>query len=440
MTTAAEMEGKVNFINRAHTGIYIDTFSNNLGDNFPSPHSPGHLDHNQSLNVHQHTDAMRLVVYVDRPGKQFTRVHPALNTILWGKREYFVNTTSVIVTADAKHRVIDWWALHGKFSKKGQEQSGDQSGQNEQVARLLEAAAVFVSALATALSAGGAKYAMAAGYATLGQIFVSALGPDAPPEPPDIAEIEAVVNRVVREALQESDASKAATSFLLASEQFQLLARHTYERLASAGADATTVDLPSHRYADLMRFVESVTFGAGEHSLNFWLHHLCNQPEIAKFVLPAFVTGIATSLHVNRMHELIAQIEDMGQGATRLTIGKTTIERFRSTVVMCRNGLGNAVDAFKAYRDGLVAQEGLADTPEGATIAGLITQAHVGASSLDRIDECLSALTGIAHALDEDLQALTNDPNGKITHFWNSDWEVERPASEPPPPLPGSGG
>lgn len=254
----------------------------------------------------------------------------------------------------------------------------------------------MLGSMATALSAAGPNGAVPAGLSTLmGTLLGSTLGDASAPEPLDIQSISGAMASVVDEALHKDDAREAASLFLQASQWLVDMARTAHSLATSAGSGQVT---GSYSEGEFRKGIEKrVQF---DEPFMIKLFYCQNNPDVSKFILPAFCTGLVTSLHFFRFHDIIRNLA--GEPIT-----PEDLANFNKNVDRAVISLTAARDALVAYATQKISDEKLTGCPEADKLRKLIYKIHTGAEDLSFVDKALTELDCIKQEIVAERKEMT---------------------------------
>jgi hypothetical protein len=400
-------------INNARTGIKITFYENRLREPFGIPlgDTAVILKDGESWQWDRMKDAVEMRIRVWRTGA------PA--RVLWDSSEEgartFRNACTYVICASNRQRVVDWSACKARWTGLATDVTQAQDGPNADIDKGLEVAAALLAGITTAVRGIGPQAALGAGLtAGLGSILLLAFKTDAgAPQPPDLTAIEAAVEKVVARELDKQDAEAIASNFYGASDRFLRIAGDVYDDWLANKEAGVTKDLHPHIEADLEQFVDGIENSTARGSLLSDIDLLCRAPQIAQYVLPAFVTGIATTLHVKRLHELMkAAVTDPATGALQMEVRLAAVRNMRDHVAKCSDGLEQAIAAYEAHRTELAKDEGLFETSLQSELEIYVNRSIVGVDDLRTLRTAVDDLKEIQALLDDDLRSQ------KVQHFW----------------------
>ena len=185
-------------------------------------------------------------------------------------------------------------------------------------------------------------------------------------------------------------------------------------------------------------FVEELEgWGAPSSEFRPQIDLMCQTPQSAMWIIPAFIAGVGAYLHIWWLHAILhgdAAFPESGSA-------------FREQIAMCRTGLLRAGKAWDAHCLAICTKESVEYTPEGSQLKGALTEAIAGVSTLGPFDPAtvsnLGKMTpvvidvmvkndptplGVAtnrlqdalDCLDEDLLAAKSGRS--MTHVWKEGW------------------
>lgn len=323
----------------------------------------------QSMDRHQHEDEVYVTVAA---GEHSTPVGMVSDLLLVGDGPY-LNTTSLLLVEGGR-KIVDWKAINHKYVLDSGSLAGGGGPPDPALAEGLAVTAVIFSALSTALSATGPVGAVPAGLFS----FMSSMmlfAEEEPPQPPELNEIEQAVERIVERVLEEQfqkhDARQAAIRFLGA-QDWLLRQERSFQSVRKGGPKASDGQGREEWAQD---FVKELTGWASPSSeFKQTMDVVRSSPEIAKWIIPAFLAGIAAYLEIQRLYAL--------EKSSRVGISATTITDFQAEVDMCRRALVATSNAWHSYCDGILRKESIYGTPEGREVTKALTLAYAGTDQI----------------------------------------------------------
>lgn len=244
----------------------------------------------------------------------------------------YSNTHTILIIDDGR-ALVDWSAAQQTYISDASAVSTNPEQPDPQLQKGLACASAVLSACATGLAALGPVGAAPATIVQLVASMIALSNPQAEtPKPPQSDEIQAVVERIVAQQSEKNFALEATDSFLLA--QQWLLAQDAQFRTeaakASKGAEkGQGPDLVDDFYYHLENWANE----NGEFRKQ--VHRMCRTPEIAKWIIPAFLTGVGAYLQILRLHAVANRKTD-----------RATIVQFQREVETCKRGLVAAAQAW----------------------------------------------------------------------------------------------
>ena len=193
---------------------------------------------------------------------------------------------------------VDWSSVESKWL--GQELT--LKAADAQIAQGLALAQSLINAFGTGIAATGPVGALpATALLGVGSLILQALNQNVPqpPPPPDLGAITEAVKTVLKEELDAAEAVKAASLFLTITGWLEKEARLAHG--AVWGHGATLRDLSDHDEDDFRNDLEEYCRDGG--SFQVTLDQMVRTPSQAKYILPVFLTGVATSLQIRLLHE-----------------------------------------------------------------------------------------------------------------------------------------
>jgi hypothetical protein len=392
----------------------------------------------QSMNRDQHGE--REVYLTVATGEHSVPVAVKANALIDGGGPYLSASEFLIVAGGRK--VVDWSALERKYISGSRPLSSGGDPPDRDLAQGLAVASAVLSALSTGLSATGPVGALPAGFFSFVASMVL-LGEGDPPEPPDLGAIEEVVERVVervvKEQLQQNDAKSAVSRFLRAQNWLVGREREFWSLAKQKGRQQRGDPKDGERFA--AHFVEELEgWAAPSGEFQSQIDQMCLRPEVAKWIIPAFMAGIGAYLQIWRLHVLVQ--------SDRSFISSETVKRFQAEVDRCRSGLIAAAAAWHQYCANVLETQGIAGTPEGNLVTRALTRAYAGTDEIgpvepagvpDDIAAGIKAVdsTPIANAvrdldlthkcLADDLAAINDDKPPR--HLWKDFWVRPEPTT-----------
>lgn len=358
-------------------------------------------------------------------GKVSTADGPAFSrNLLIGDSGPYLNTHEILLVNGGR-TIVDWSAVRGKYLSDIKPVTSDPGKPNPELEQGLQVASAVISACATGLAALGPA---GAAPATIVQALAAMMGLAASqseaPTPPNIDQIEAVIERVVKQQSDKDFALAATDSFLLA--QQWLLDQDAALR------DAVKAEQQGKRKPEL-RTVEDDFFhhleGWADENREFYvqLHRMRRNPEIAKWIIPALLAGVGAYLQIWRLHAVANHKVD-----------RATIQQFQREVDTCSQALAAAASAWWGYVLKRLQDDKIYRTPEGDWAYHTLNRAYVGASPVGPlapevgvpdptahdttpVGSAVFRLKQIHDYLEEDLKAIAA---GKPPiHFYKPAWE-----------------
>lgn len=325
------------------------------------------------------------------------------------------NTEAHIIRSSGKgFKIIHWSQVEKKWQGISQELGADNDGNNANIEKGLQAGMILLSGLATGIAALGPVGAVPSGMIMgLGNLILFAVMPDdqQPPPPPNLDEIQDAVRKVVKEEIDTNEAEKAATSFEQTSNWLYTLGSLAHSQLEGTSVGEVLTELSPHDQEDAINKIENITSGLDLFESN--LAHMNNHPEIARSILPAYISGIASSLHIRRLHEWLRR-----KDGSRIT--DETLTSYLDHLKRCRNGLDVARNAFVEHCNSLITADGLDGVAEAEVLKKLYNKTRCGEESLDFVDKAIVLLDGIRQDIQSDIENLKLGRNP--IHFWKEEW------------------
>jgi hypothetical protein len=404
--------------NHARTGVAVHFYLNSYREEqplgLPLVGKSFALKNNESKDLGLGHDWVQMRIRVNREG--------ARPDILYDSNDHnartFNNRRHYVISAYNKERVVDWSTCKSKWQGTANEVTLTDDAANPEVYNGMQVATALLSGLVTGLAAAGGPVGMAGGGLTagLGPLLLMAFSTEDKvrvPPPPDIAAIEAAVEKVVSRELDKQDAAAIASNFYGTSDRFLRIADRVYQQwLANRNANVRK-SLRSQDLKDLEEFIDGIENNTNRGSVLSDIDLVCSASDIAKYMIPAFLAGIATTIHVKRMHELKnAIVSKPTDDELKMDVGLPAVQNVRDHVAKCIAGLERAVAAYKAHRTELVKEESLFGTPLQSELETYMNRAILGLTDLSTIETAQSDLKEIQRLLDEDLK------NKKVKNFW----------------------
>lgn len=236
-------------------------------------------------------------------------------------------------------------------------------------------------------------------------VILLAVAPEnEPPLPPTITEITEAMKDVVIEALQEQKAKDVAAACVQAAQFCGHWASAARDRVPKTNGHESAP--PEFDTSDIE------TFRSG---LRGWLHGNGNfqqllgrakaESEVAKYILPTFVSGLFADLQMRRMDLMV----HVSEGHTET---QTDLRELRDLATSALTALDNAKHAFHEFCLGTVktkynlAMNATAEAPELQAVRETFTLKYTGATDLPVVDNAKKKLDDYIKALDEDIQSL----------------------------------
>lgn len=322
---------------------------------------------------------------------------------------------------------VDWTEVRATYLGEVSAITTHPEQPNPDLQENLKVASAIIGACATGLAALGP---VGAAPATVVQMLASmmALAADGkePPPPPDIGQIENVVERVVKQQ-SEKDFAIAATASFLRAQQWLLEADAALRSAADAErrSKAPAGAGKEGRRGPVDDFYEHLESWAKENApFRGHMDVLCRNPEIAKWIIPAFLAGVGAHLQILRLHAVVNHKTDRG-----------TILQFQREVDTCSKALRAAQNAWwLSYILPRLREDSIYQTPEGDWAYYTLNQAYHGAAILgpwpndpptadDKtpVGSAVFRLNQIHDYLEEDLKAIDNGKSP--VHFYKPQWE-----------------
>ncbi|MDW4550370.1 hypothetical protein R5H32_13495 [Defluviimonas sp. D31] len=293
----------------------------------------------------------------------------------------------------------------------------------------IEIASLLLSALVTGIAATGTKGALPSGMMLgIGSLLLMGLGVATEsgelPPPPDLSEIESAVRDIVEQALDEHSAKDHANRLIEASFMLIESGGTAHSQLLGRSDMGKLFELSPHDYWDFRDANEDYQKSTGE----FWnsLTTLYNNPDIARFVLPALFAGISARLQIWRIHDFIRHLDG----------GRITSEDLDKFVKQIDRGIESLTAATDSLRNKVLAdidKEGVPrPSPEANELTRTMTFRYTGSDSLDFADTALKQLGHLKELVVEDLASLKS--GGGMKHYWKAEWDAAERAPVPKRP------
>jgi hypothetical protein len=401
-------------INSTGQRIEVTSYLNRFRD---APWKPvGAIPNNGSKEINMSSDGIELVVKYCRTGDiEDSRYgwNPS-GFIFAGQHDRvdYPNTTLVVITSHPGHRIIDYKHAVAPYKKGIEQLTGANQQVTDDVQSGVDAGFAIISALATGVAALGPVGAVPSG-ALLGfgsLLLMTIAGNGSTPPPPNAAEIEAIVAKVVKRELDQQDAEKAATAFTIASDELLRLAQRVKDHFPENEGGQLT-PLNPHIEEDVERFIHRSIELHGEGTLLFSLKHMIRHPEMAMWILPQLVPGIATYLAALRSHILVSCMAS--DGSNEIHVQMSDVEYYLSEVDDLFNGLKEVYQTKNKYVQGKTAAVGLQGTLVESEFKATVIKSMYGVDYLDDpVTETLYALERISNLLKSDIE------KGIPEHFW----------------------
>ncbi|WP_066964152.1 hypothetical protein [Microbulbifer sp. Q7] len=325
------------------------------------------------------------------------------------------NTEAHIIRKSGKtFKIIHWSKVEKKWKGNSIKLGGDNDGNNANIEKGLQAGMILLSGLATGIAALGPVGAAPSGLIMgFGNLILFAFMPDniQPPPPPNLEEIQDAVRKVVKEELDITEAEKVATSFEQTSNWFYNLGNLAHSQLQGRGAGEPLTELSQHDKQDAINKIENIISGLDPFEIN--LAHMNRYPEIARAILPAYISGIASSLHIRRLHEWLRR-----KDGSRIT--DDTLTAYLTHLNSCITGLDKARTSFVEHCSALIAADGLDGIAEAEVLKKLYNKTRCGEETLDFVDKAIGLLDGIRQDIQSDIDSLKRGENP--IHFWKEEW------------------
>lgn len=318
---------------------------------------------------------------------------------------------TLIANYDGRHfKLVDWTTVLNEYQSENDEIFTHGSVSPDNTGFLI--AAALIGGLATGIAALGPVGALPAGLVlSLGGLALLAFEDQEPPAAPNIQQIKAVIEKVIRDELTRDRAIDLSVDLLTTSSKFIELTRLVKSEMNDSGSGTTYEQ-------QLIAFVNDQFNATGDGSLNNSITYLNTQPDIARLILPSYATGIGVHLHLRRLHALQAQLK-----GSPVTAGVVSV--FLAEVRECRRGLEAAMAGYDRLCNESIGEVYLIGLAEAETLRELLNIRYLGAPTNERLESLVAQLSDLESALEE-------DEAGPITHFFNTNWLNNQVRPRPP--------
>ncbi len=293
----------------------------------------------------------------------------------------------------------------------------------------VEVATIILTSLVTGVAATGAKGALPSGMLLgVGSLLLMALGmasAEEKPDPaPDMAQIEAAMDRIVTEAVDSRSAKNHANRLVEASIVLVDKGITAHSQLLGKSEMGRLFELSAHDYWDFRDAVEDYQKVTGE----FWnsLTSLYNDPVSSRYVIPALLAGIASRLQIWRLHDFIRFL-DGGR------ISDEDLEKFMDQIDRAAHGLDAATESLldKIRQD--IEHEGVPIfSPESSELSRILTFKYTGHETLDFVAKAKTSLRELRLMVETDLTAVR--AGQPMRFYWKPEWNGAERAQVPSRP------
>jgi hypothetical protein len=329
----------------------------------------------------------------------------------------FPNTNGVvIVKRDGNYKTVNFSVVYAQWT--GNSKQKLTSTNSEAVAKGVAVGQSLVNALATGLAAIGPEGAIPAALVLgVGSLILMAIGAqaDAPPPPPNLDQITNAVRNVVADEFASNNAAECAVSFYTAANWYIGTGRSAHAQLLGKGGQAGTGDLSAHDEADFLRNLEE--YVGPESTFQGNLAFIKNHPESGQYILPAFITGLATDLHLRRLHTLIRRLD-----GARIT--DEDLSDYSEQAKEAISALDKSKKSLEGFVRGKISSANLQGTPEGGGLTPIITKVYTGQNDLSFVDDAIKKLRSVESGVDSDVSSLKQGQPAK--HFWKEEWSSHK--------------
>ena len=406
------------FVNSSLTSIVIYTYVNHLR-NISWNHT-GRIQHGSDVDQDQGQDQVEIAVWADREGFSGLIADsrwPVVDFKYVGDAKTdgvtFENTTTVVITQHPDNRFVDMRAVSRPYSTQF-EDAGPKAAESNAVAMTFAAAAI--AGLATGFSAAGAPFALAAGMVAGFGYLILTLSDHAEPEEDFLTAPQ--LEFIMGEQFDKEAAETAATAFTTSSSDFAREVKEVAGLLSGASGHANGGDLTQEQLQTFKDFLTRDLYeNRGVGTLNFSINHLNDHPEIAMWILPAYIIGIATYLMMLRLDIILKKTTSVG-GVLDYTVTIADVEYYAAETSRLKGGLTNAVEAFQQILKQRINDAHLDGTIMEQQFSNLIAKSMFGIPDQAKIPFVIEKMTEVENSLRADIN------EGKPAHFL------------PPPPLP----
>ena len=326
--------------------------------------------------------------------------------------------TMVIVVRNDNLSYADWTSVNAKWSG----QAATLATASTQINEGLAIAQNLINALSTGLAATGPVGALPAGALLgVGSLFLQQLARNvpSPPPPPDVNAIADAVKTVVQEELDARDAAAASSTFLTIAGWLEDQATVAHAAVRGHGAKPPLGDFSDHDEDDFRRDLEVYRQDGSDFQTK--LDWAVRNPSDAKYILPTFLVGVATSLHIRLLHERLRHLDGVD-------LTDEDVQKYKDKANFYLNGIDNAKTALKAFVASKVQNENLQSTDEGNILTRIITKIHTGQDDLTFVDTQETLIQGIITNLELDIAALK--AGQECQHFYKPEWDTHTRAKK----------
>lgn len=322
--------------------------------------------------------------------------------------------SEIVVTPNYRSRLVDWTkAKRSIDSDINENHAAMRDDKTAQAA--LDVGVTIITSLSTGIAALGPVGALPAGLLIgLGSIFLMILGGPQSSGPPPLTaqQVEDIVTKVVRREQKIREAETAATLFASATRGLALRRQRIAQEMTDGNGRFTGSDLTQAEKDDFINFRRQALDEASSNSLHFHIVHMAGDPDRAKWILPAFLDGIATYLTLYALH--LMDLNTRPGPPSEVIVSAAEVADFRSRVWYLGGSLQRAQRAFEAVVTERIEEIGL----QGCGYTEEVTRRLIRKSIIDvedtqKITNGLTALLKLVHVLDtKGAEALSIRANG----------------------------
>jgi len=328
--------------------------------------------------------------------------------LVW--QEKCLNTHGYLLVNGGK-KVVDWSAVRDRYLNAAGSTSdaGGLAERERTQAVILEVASAVFESVVTVLHFVEKDGAVPLTAGVAGSFSLVAallhLGDEPPPAPPTIKEIEQVVERVVTrvitEEFQRAAAEKAASKFLRA-QHFLLTNDRDFRSVGQEKGRPRMIrgKTPDDVAKDFLG--ELKVWGAESGDFQDQIDLIRSQPEIAKWMIPEFIAGIAAYLHIRRLDVIFHK-----------WISAATITDYLDEVEKCREALIATAKAWHGYCDTILRNESIQGTPEGNVVKDALTRRYAGVGDIGPLALYAGATSWVPEAV---RSSSDKTPIGQATY------------------------